>query len=79
MKISNLFKDSNDLNEKAVVGFSAFVIMVLFALADIVTSIIGIDFKVSEFIYSSFTYIVLGSFGINEIAKIFSQRKETKT
>lgn len=79
MKFANFFKDDNDLNEKALVGFAAFIIMVVFALTDIVTGIMGIDFTVSEFIYSSFTYIVLGSFGINEIAKIFSQRKITKT
>ena len=32
-----IFKDSNDWNEKSIVGFSSFVIMVLFAVADLVT------------------------------------------
>ena len=30
----NLFKDKNDINEKNVIGFASFVVMVLFAVAD---------------------------------------------
>jgi hypothetical protein len=34
---SDLFDDNNTINEKAVIGFASFVIMVVFAVADIVT------------------------------------------
>ena len=35
MKFGNIFKDDNDINEKSVVGFAAFAVMVIFAAADI--------------------------------------------
>ena len=37
----NLFKDKNDINEKNVIGFASFVVMVLFAVADLLTSVIA--------------------------------------
>ena len=36
-----LFKDENDINEKNVVGFISFIGMVLFAVADLMTSLIA--------------------------------------
>ena len=33
----NLFDDSNHINEKSVVGFIAFLMMIVFAVADIAT------------------------------------------
>ena len=41
--MKDLFKDSNDINEKSVVGFASFVIMVLFAILDLVTGYFGKD------------------------------------
>lgn len=71
MKLSNLFKDSNDINEKSVVGFGSFAVMVLFAAADVFTGLFGADLVINEFIYNSFVIITLGSFGIAEAGKIF--------
>jgi len=71
MALKDLFKDNNDINEKSVVGFASFVIMVIFALADLITGYIGKDLVINEFIYDSFVWIVLGSFGIAEIGKAF--------
>lgn len=71
MKLSNLFKDSNDINEKSVVGFGSFAVMVLFAAADVFTGLFGSDLVINEFIYNSFVIITLGSFGIAEAGKIF--------
>tara|TARA_R110001592_G_scaffold141074_2_gene362367 strand:- start:9405 stop:9659 length:255 start_codon:yes stop_codon:yes gene_type:complete len=75
MAFKDLFKDKNDINEKSVVGFLAFAIMVLFAVADLVTGYVGEDLVINEFIYDSFVYIVLGSFGIAEAGKIFGGKK----
>ena len=75
MKFSDLFKDSNDINEKSVVGFASFAVMVIFATADIVTGAIGKDLVINEFIYNSFLIITLGSFGIAEAGKIFGGKK----
>lgn len=74
MAFKDIFKDSNDINEKSVVGFSAFAVMVLFAIADIVTGWMGNPLHVNEFIYNSFLWITLGSFGIAEAGKIFGKR-----
>ena len=76
MAFKDIFKDENDINEKSVVGFASFAIMVVFALADIVTGFIGKDLVVQEFIYNSFVIITLGSFGIAEAGKIFGGKKE---
>tara|TARA_R110001592_G_scaffold231634_1_gene488795 strand:- start:224 stop:460 length:237 start_codon:yes stop_codon:yes gene_type:complete len=65
----NIFKDDNEWNEKTVVGFIAFIVMVSFALMDLITGYIGKDLVINEFIYDSFTLIVLGCFGIAGLEK----------
>mgnify|MGYP003154150945 FL=1 len=65
-----LFKDENDINEKAIVGFASFIIMVVFAFADLVTGYFGEDLVINEVIYNSFVIVTLGSFGISSIEKI---------
>ena len=74
MAFKDMFKDENDLNEKSIVGFASFAIMVIFALADIVTGFIGKDLVVQEFIYNSFVIITLGAFGIAEAGKVFGKK-----
>ena len=43
MAFKDIFKDENDINEKSVVGFSAFTIMVVFAITDLATGKQQID------------------------------------
>ncbi len=74
MAFKNIFKDDNDINEKSVVGFGSFIVMVVFAVADLVTGYIGKDLVINEFIYNSFVIITLGSFGIAEAGKIFGKK-----
>lgn len=74
MAFKDMFKDENNLNEKSIVGFASFAIMVLFAVADIVTGFIGKDLVVQEFIYNSFVIITLGAFGIAEAGKVFGKK-----
>lgn len=69
----NIFKDDNDYNEKNIVGFVSFTVMVIFATADIITGIQGNEFKISDTIFNSFVYITLGSFGIDGLTKIFKE------
>ena len=75
MAFRDIFKDSNDINEKTVVGFASFTIMTIFAIVDLVTGYFGKDLVINEFIYDSFLFITLGSFGIAELGKIFNNRK----
>ena len=69
-----IFKDDNEWNEKNVVGFIAFLVMVVFALFDLITGYVGKDLIINEFIYDSFTIIVLGCFGIAGLEK-FAKNK----
>ena len=75
MAFKNIFKDNNDINEKSVVGFASFSVMTIFAFVDLATGYFGKDLVINEFIYDSFLFITLGSFGIAEIGKIFGDRK----
>ena len=71
----DLFNDANSINEKSVVGFAAFVIMVVFAVADIVTGSLGKDLVINEFIFNAFMWLVLGSFGIGSVDKWINKNK----
>ena len=65
----NIFKDNNEWNEKTIVGFIAFLIMCVIMIADLLSGWIGKDLIINEFVYDSFTFIVLGCFGIAGIKK----------
>ena len=71
----SIFKNNNDWNEKAIVGFIAFLIMCLFALFDLLTGYMGKDLVINETIYNAFTWIVIGCFGINGIEKFAGNNK----
>ena len=75
-KFIDLFLDSNDLNEKAIIGFISFFLMMCFGVTDLLTAVIWyIDLKVSETIYTSFVVVTLGAFGISEAGKAFGGDK----
>jgi membrane-anchored glycerophosphoryl diester phosphodiesterase (GDPDase) len=76
---SELFNDSNSINEKSVVGFLAFIMMSLFAIADIVTGYLGQDLVINEFIFNAFMWLVLGSFGIGSVDKWINKNKSEET
>lgn len=73
--LGQLFNDNNSINEKSVVGFLAFVMMVLFAIADIVTGSLGKDLVINDFIFNAFLWLVLGSFGIGSVDKWINKTK----
>jgi hypothetical protein len=61
---TQIFKDTNDYNEKTIIGFISFAMMVLTAFIDLGSGIIGHDLVITEYIYNSFVTITLGSFGV---------------
>ena len=69
MAFKDIFKDENSYNEKTIIGFLSFAVMVIFATADIVTGFLGKDLPVQDFIYNSFVIITLGSLGIAGLEK----------
>jgi hypothetical protein len=78
MAFKDIFKDSNDFNEKSIVGFASFAVMVIFACADIVTGFLGNPLVIEPIIFNSFVYITLGAFGIAEVGKIFGKKEENQ-
>jgi len=69
-----LFKDSNDINEKSFIGFLAFMMMVGFAISDIITGALGKELLVQEFIFNAFLWLTLGCFGIASIDKYVNKK-----
>jgi hypothetical protein len=65
----SLFDDNNTINEKAVVGFIAFLMMVIALAVDIITGFGGSALVINEFIFDGFMVIVLGAFGIASVDK----------
>lgn len=73
-KFGDLFLDDNDVNEKSIIGFISFFLMVVFGITDLVTALVwDMDLKVSETIYTSFVVVTLGAFGISEAGKAFGK------
>ena len=70
-----LFDDNNTINEKSVVGFLAFFMMVLSLVVDLVTGYLGRELLINEFIFDGFMVIVLGSFGIASVDKWINNKK----
>ena len=71
----NIFRDDNEWNEKAIIGFIAFIIMCIIMMADLVTGWFGKDLVINEFIYDSFVLVVLGCFGIAGLEKFAKNKK----
>ena len=73
--LSDLFNDENSINEKAVIGFAAFIMMTIFAIADIVTGAMNKPLLVNEFIFDSFKILTIACFGIASVDKFINKTK----
>jgi hypothetical protein len=71
-----MFMDDNDINEKSIVGFGAFIMMVITLGVDIYTGVKGIAMPINEFIFDGFMVITLGSFGIASVDKYLTGRNK---
>ena len=72
----SLFDDSNSINEKAVIGFASFMMMIIFAVADIVTGTMHKELVVNEFIYDSFKILTIACFGIASVDKWINKKND---
>lgn len=75
----SIFRDDNSINEKNVIGFGSFSVMVIFAVADVSTGYFGKDLVINEFIYNSFLIVTMGCFGIDGAQKIMSNKKKEES
>ena len=60
MSFKEIFKDTNDWNEKTIIGFLSFAVMVLVMIADVMSGFWGKDLPINEFTYNSFVIVTLG-------------------
>lgn len=74
MKFTDIFKDTNEYNEKSIIGFMSFAIMTLTIAIDITTGLFGYELKLNQFVYDSFVYVTIGSLGVAGLEK-FANRK----
>ena len=70
--------DQNDINEKSIVGFGSFIMMVVCLGVDIYTGLHGQKMPINHFIYDGFLWITLGSFGIASVDKYFAGKNKDK-
>ena len=75
---SELFNDNNSINEKSFIGFLAFAMMIIFAVADIVTGTLGKELIIPEFVFNSFLWLTLGCFGISSVDKFINKKKDSE-
>jgi hypothetical protein len=76
--IRRMFMDDNDINEKSLVGFSSFIMMVITLLVDIGTGIAGREMPIHEFVFDGFMVITLGAFGIASVDKFITAKNGKK-
>ena len=76
--LKNLFSDNNDINEKSVVGFMAFMVMVIAMGVDLVTGYMGKELLINEYIFNGFLVITLGSFGIAAVDKYVTKKADNE-
>ena len=71
---TRMFLDENDINEKSIVGFGSFIMMVICLGVDIWTGFQGQQMPINEFIFDGFMVITLGSFGIASVDKYITSK-----
>jgi hypothetical protein len=69
-----MFMDDNDINEKSIVGFGAFIMMVICLGVDIWTGFQGQTMPINEFVFDGFMVITLGAFGIASVDKFITSK-----
>jgi hypothetical protein len=70
----SIFKDDNDWNEKSIIGFIAFLVMVGVVIVDLVTGWMGQELVINDYVFNAFTIIVLGCFGISGAENIMGKK-----
>ena len=74
---NQLFWDDNSINEKRVVGLASFLVMIIFAISDVITGTMGKDLIINEFVFNSFLILTLGSFGIGSVDKWINKKHQS--
>jgi len=77
-KFTDIFKNSNDFNEKTIIGFMSFAVMTIAMFVDLITGYFGSELKLNEYIYNSFVIVTLGSLGIAGLEKFAGKKSSNE-
>jgi hypothetical protein len=69
-----MFSDKSDVNQKAVLGFVSFLLMAIYALTDVVTGAMGIEFVIEPIVFNGLMYTALTMCGITGVEAIFGNK-----
>lgn len=69
-----IFRDDNEWNEKAIIGFIAFIVMCIVVVIQLVIGILGKDIIINDYVFNAFTVIVLGCFGISGVENVMGKK-----
>jgi ABC-type uncharacterized transport system permease subunit len=72
----DLFDDDNTINEKSVIGFASFLVMVGCITVDLLTGYMGKELVINEYVFNAFLTLTLGSFGIASVDKFVNKKAE---
>lgn len=73
-----MFSDTSHTNPKVVVGFIAFVAMIVYSVTDVVTGAIGKPMVIEPIIFNGLMYTVFGTLGIAGAEAIFGNKNIKK-
>jgi hypothetical protein len=78
MKLLDIFKDDNDINEKSVLGFLSFAILAAYGIIDVITGLEGKQFVIEPIILEVFAALTAGCFGISSYEKVQNRKTEAE-
>ena len=69
-----MFSDKSDINQKAVLGLVAFLLMAIYAITDVVTGAMGITFVIEPIVFNGLMYTALTMCDITGVEAVFGNK-----
>lgn len=78
MAFLDIFKDDNEINEKAILGFASFGVLTIYGIADVVTGLSQQTFVIEPIILEVFAGLTFGCFGIASYEKVANRKTDAE-
>jgi len=78
MAFLDIFKDDNEINEKAILGFASFGVIFIYGIADVVTGLEQQQFVIEPIILEVFAGLTFGCFGIASYEKVANRKTDAE-
>lgn len=76
--LKELFRDDNEINEKSVLGFLSFAVLMVYGIADVVTGLEQQQFVIEPIILEVFAGLTFGCFGIASYEKVANRKTDAE-